>query len=88
MIYLRTGGLPEDKVECERLCHLAGQYTLVNDELFQHSVNDTLMECITPDEGCVILQDIHVGGLRQSCGHKIAHREGIQAWVLLGHCHI
>jgi hypothetical protein len=35
MIYLRTGGLPDDKVECERLCQWAGQYTLVNDELYQ-----------------------------------------------------
>jgi hypothetical protein len=60
MIYLRIGGLPEDKVEHERLCHRAGQYTLVNDEL-QQGVNDTLMKCITPDEGCDILQDIHVG---------------------------
>jgi hypothetical protein len=25
MVYLRTGGLPEDKVECERLCQWPGQ---------------------------------------------------------------
>jgi hypothetical protein len=35
MIYLRIGGLPEDKVECERLCRRVGQYTLVNDELYR-----------------------------------------------------
>jgi hypothetical protein len=35
MIYLKTWGLPNDKDECERLRHLAGHYTLVNDELFQ-----------------------------------------------------
>jgi hypothetical protein len=34
MIYLRTGGLPGDKVERERLCRRVGQHTLVNDELF------------------------------------------------------
>jgi ribonuclease HI len=55
MVYLRIGGLPEDKVECERLCQRAGQYTLVNDELFQQAANDTLMKCITPDEGRAIL---------------------------------
>jgi hypothetical protein len=59
MIYLRIGGLPEDKDECERLHRQAGHYTLQNDELFRQSVNDTLMKCITLDEGCVILQDIH-----------------------------
>jgi hypothetical protein len=61
MIYLKTGGLLEDKADRERLRHRAGQYTLVHDELFQQCANGTLMKCITPDEGCAILQDIHVG---------------------------
>jgi hypothetical protein len=34
MIYLRIESLPEDKDECGPLCHRAGHYTLVNDELF------------------------------------------------------
>jgi hypothetical protein len=34
IIYLRTGGLPEDKDECERPHHRAGHYILLNDELF------------------------------------------------------
>jgi hypothetical protein len=55
MIYLKTGGLPEDKDECEQLHRQAGHYTFLNDELFQQSVNDTLMQCVTPDEGCAIL---------------------------------
>jgi hypothetical protein len=46
MIYLRTGGLAEDKGECEQLHHRAGHYTLLNDELFKGSVNVTLMRCI------------------------------------------
>jgi hypothetical protein len=35
MIYLRIGGLLEEKVECERLCRRARQYTLVNDDLYR-----------------------------------------------------
>jgi hypothetical protein len=35
MIYLRIGGLLEDKIDRERLHHRAGQYTIVNDELFR-----------------------------------------------------
>jgi hypothetical protein len=35
MMYLRTGGLLEDKVKYERLHRRAGHYTLVNDELYQ-----------------------------------------------------
>jgi hypothetical protein len=61
MIYLRTGGLPEDKDEQKRLLHRAGHYTLLNYELFWRSFNGTLMKCVTPDEGCAILQDIHAG---------------------------
>jgi hypothetical protein len=34
MIYLRTGGLLDEKDEHERLRRRAGHYTLVNDELF------------------------------------------------------
>jgi hypothetical protein len=34
MIYFRIGGSPEDKVDHERLRRWAGQYILVNDELF------------------------------------------------------
>jgi hypothetical protein len=59
MIYLRTGGLPEDKDEHERLRHRIGHYTLLNDELFWRSINSTQMKCITPDEGRAILHDIH-----------------------------
>jgi hypothetical protein len=55
MIYLRVGDLPEDRDKCERLCCRAGHYTLVKDELFRRSANDTLMQCILPDEGCAIL---------------------------------
>ena len=55
MIYLRTGGLPNDNDERERLCHRTGHYTLVNDELFQRSTNDTLMRCVLLDEGHSIL---------------------------------
>jgi hypothetical protein len=55
MIYLKTGGLPEDKDKHERLCSRAGHYTLLKDELFRQSVNGTLLKCVTPDEGCAIL---------------------------------
>jgi hypothetical protein len=70
MIYLRTGGLPEDKVDHERLHDRAGQHTLVNDELFWRGANGTLMKSITPDEGCAILQDIHAG----ICGSHMGAR--------------
>jgi hypothetical protein len=33
MLYLKIGGLPEDKVRCECLRRWVGQYTLISDEL-------------------------------------------------------
>jgi hypothetical protein len=70
MTFLRTGGLPEDKVDCERLRHWVGQYTLVNDELFQRGADGILMKSITLDEGCAILQDNHAG----ICGSHMGAR--------------
>jgi hypothetical protein len=70
MVYLRTGDLQEDKVECERLHQWAGQYTLANDEPYRRGANDTLMKCVTLEEECVILQDIHVGVCRSHAGAK------------------
>jgi hypothetical protein len=70
MIYLRIGGLPEDKVKCEQLCQRARQYTQVNGELYQWGANGTLMKCITPKEGQIILQDIHTGVCRSHAGAK------------------
>jgi hypothetical protein len=55
MAYLRTRGLLEDKVKCERLRQWVGQYTLVNDYLYRRGANGTLMKCITPEVGQIIL---------------------------------
>jgi hypothetical protein len=55
MIYLKTGGSLEDKVKYERLHRWAGQYTLVNDELYLRGANKTLMKCITLEEGQIVL---------------------------------
>jgi hypothetical protein len=35
MIYIKTGGLQEDKIDHERLHHRVGQYTIVNDDPFR-----------------------------------------------------
>jgi hypothetical protein len=72
--------LPENKVDRERLRRQAGQFTLVNDELFRQGANGTLMKCMTPDEGCAILQDIHAGICGSHTGDRSlvgkAYRQG------------
>jgi hypothetical protein len=86
MIYLRTGGLPEDKDERERLHHRIGHYTLLNGELFWQSINGTMMKCVTPNEGCAILQDIHARICGSHVGAISLVGENIQIGVLLAHC--
>jgi hypothetical protein len=46
-VYLRIGGLQEDKIKCKRLCQRTGQYTLAKDELYRRGINVTLMKCVT-----------------------------------------
>jgi hypothetical protein len=80
MIYLKTGGLPEDKDERERLRRRAGHYALVGEELFQRSANGVLMRCIPTEEGCSIIQDIHSGVCSSHAGARTlvgkAYRQG------------
>jgi hypothetical protein len=88
MIYLRIGGLPEDKDKRELLRHQVGHYILVNDELFRRSVNNTLMRCVTPGEGCAILQGIHVGIFGSHASTRSLVGKNIPTWALLAHCRI
>jgi hypothetical protein len=71
MIYLKIGGLPNNKVERDRLKWRAVHYTLVGEELFWWSANSILMRCVPTEEGCAILQDIHLGVCGNHTGVRI-----------------
>jgi hypothetical protein len=43
----------------------AKAYTIINNELYKRSISGVLQRCIAPEEGQVILRDIHEG----ICGH-------------------
>jgi hypothetical protein len=81
MIYLKIGGLLEEKDEHEWLRHRAWHYILVNDVLFRWGANNTLTRCILPDEGCVILQYIHSGIWGSHAGaHMIVGKRYMQGF--------
>jgi hypothetical protein len=49
----------------DRIAHLAERYTLVEGDLYRHGANGVLMRCITREEGCRLLPEVHGG----ECGN-------------------
>jgi hypothetical protein len=63
---LRRSGiiLPDDETIVERIVCLSKRYTLVERDLYRHGTNDVLLQCVTREEGCELLVDIHGGECR------------------------
>jgi ribonuclease HI len=68
--YLKENILPEDHVSAERIVRLAKWYAVVEGDLYRHGTNDILMRCITQEEGCELLMEIHGG----ECGSHSSSR--------------
>jgi len=79
-VYLETGGLPEDKVEKDRLKRRVPSYVLIGNDLCRRSANGTLMRCIPVERGQALLQDIHSGICGNHAGARTmvgkAYRQG------------
>jgi hypothetical protein len=63
--YLKDNILPDDMASTDRIAHLAKRYTLVEVDLYRRGTNGILMRCITREEGCDLLADVHGG----ECGN-------------------
>jgi ribonuclease HI len=68
--YLKDNFLPEDQASAERIVRLAKRYTVVEGDLYRHGANGILMWCITREEGCDLLAEIHGG----ECGSHSSSR--------------
>jgi hypothetical protein len=68
--YLIPGDLPQDEVEARRLQRHARAYTIINSELYKHSMLGIFQKCIEPEEGIEVLREIHQG----ECGHHASSR--------------
>jgi hypothetical protein len=44
------------------IAHLAKKYTLVEGDLYRHGANGVIMQCITQEECCDLLIEVHGGG--------------------------
>jgi hypothetical protein len=65
LTYLKHNNLPDDSAFADQIVHLAKRYTLVEGDLYRRGINDILMRCITWEEGCKLLVEVHVG----ECGN-------------------
>jgi hypothetical protein len=68
--YLKDNFLLEDQASAERIVRLAKRYAVVEGDLYRRGANGILMRCITREEGCDLLVEIHGG----ECGSHSSSR--------------
>jgi hypothetical protein len=68
--YLKDNILPDDMASADWIVHLAKRYTLVEGDLYWRGANGILMQCITREEGCELLTEVHGG----ECGNHASSR--------------
>jgi hypothetical protein len=57
--YLKDNFLPNEHVSAEHIVHVAKRYTLIEGDLYRRGANNVLMRCITQEDGCELLVEIH-----------------------------
>jgi hypothetical protein len=62
--------LPEDVVEAQRIVRRSKAFIILQGKLYKKSITGMLQRCVTPQEGQIILKDIHAG----VCGHHASSR--------------
>jgi hypothetical protein len=59
--YLKDNILPDDMTSADKIARLAKRYTLVEGDLYRRGANGVLMRCITREEDCELLTEVHGG---------------------------
>jgi hypothetical protein len=70
LAYMINKTLPENVVEARRIVRRSKAFVMVQGKLYKKSITRVLQRCVAPQEGKVILKDIHVG----VCGHHASSR--------------
>jgi hypothetical protein len=70
LVYMINKKLPEDAVEAKRITRRSKAFVMLQGKLYKKSITGVLQRCVTPQEGQVILKDIHAG----VCGHHASSR--------------
>jgi hypothetical protein len=70
LAYMMNKTLPEDTVEARRIIRRSKAFVVLYGKLYKKSITGVLQRCVIPQEGQVILKDIHAG----VCGHHASSR--------------
>ena len=65
LAYMTRGELPKDETLARQITQRSKSMTIANGELHHRSVTGAFQHCVSPEEGCEILHEIHEG----DCGH-------------------
>jgi hypothetical protein len=68
--YLKDNILPDDSASADQIAHLAKRYTLVEGALYRCGTNGILMRCISREEGCELLAEVHGGECRNHASSR------------------
>jgi hypothetical protein len=68
--YILRKTIPDNPVEARRIIRRSKAFTVVKGELYKRSISGVLQRCVTPEEGRIILKDVHEG----ICGHHASSR--------------
>ena len=68
--YILRKELPEDEEEARQIVRRSKAFTFIKGQLYRESATWVGQKCITPEEGQMILNDIHSG----TCGHHASSR--------------
>jgi hypothetical protein len=68
--YLKNNILLDDSASANQIDRLAKRYTLVERDLYRRGANGILMRCITREDGCELLVEVHGG----ECGNHVSSR--------------
>ena len=68
--YILRKELPEDEEEARQIVRRSKAFTVIKGQLYRESATGVSQKCITPEEGQIILDDIHSG----TCGHHASSR--------------
>jgi ribonuclease HI len=70
LAYMVNKILREDVVEARRIVQRSKAFVVLQGKLYKKSITGVLQKCVTPQEGQIILKDIHAG----VCGHHASSR--------------
>ena len=67
---MTRGELPEDEILARQITRRSKSMMIINGELHHRSVTGAFQRCVSPEEGCEILREIHKGDYGHHAGAK------------------